>query len=253
MLLELIELIRSRLSNSAYVNEAAISHGIVTPILSELGWDIADPDQLVPEYPVESGRVDFALLGLGRRPAVFIEVKAVGRALDGDRQLFSYAFKHGVPLCVLTDGREWSVYVPAGQGSYDDRRVYRLQLDDRDPSECERILNRYLSRDRVRNGSAFEDAQRDHRDAAGQREASAIMPRAWAELVAAPEELLIDLVSERTEALCGYRPAVDEAARFLQHLKMPSAPASPAPETAAIDARGGDIDAGTCLSTAHYE
>ena len=134
-MLQLIERIRERLQQNAYVNEAAISHGVVTPLLSALGWDIADPGQMVPEFSIERGRVDFALFGLGHRPAVFIEVKQVGRAVEGDRQLFEYAFHQGVPLCVLTDGREWSFYLPSGQGSYEDRRVYRLQLDDRKSAE----------------------------------------------------------------------------------------------------------------------
>jgi predicted type IV restriction endonuclease len=48
-MLKLIEQIRARLAQGSYVNEAAISHGIVTPTLNALGWDSADPDQLVPE------------------------------------------------------------------------------------------------------------------------------------------------------------------------------------------------------------
>lgn len=224
----------------AYVNEAAISHGIVTPILNALGWDSADPDQLVPEFSVPRGRVDLALFGLGHKPAVFIEVKQVGRAVDGDQQL-QYAFHQGVPLCVLTDGREWSFYLPGGQGSYEDRRVYRLQLDDRDPAECERVLTRYLARARVRNLSAFEDAQRDYRDAAGQREAIAVPPRAWAELVAEAHELLIETVVDKAEALCGYKPTLTQVAEFLQTLtpgvsqmakrssKPVTAPLAPAP------------------------
>jgi len=218
-LLELIARIRERLVQGAYLNEAAISHGVVTPILNALGWDSADPQQLVPEFPIPGrGRIDFALFTLGQRPAVFIEVKGVGLTFEGDRQLFEYAFHEGVPFCVLTDGRQWSFYLPSGQGSYDDRRVYRLQLDDREPEECARILTRYLARDRVRDGSALIDAQRDYRDAAGQRQAVAALPRAWAELVAAPHELLIETVANKAEALCGFKPALSDVAAFLAQL-----------------------------------
>ncbi|MEO7026089.1 MAG: hypothetical protein ABI056_00885, partial [Caulobacteraceae bacterium] len=145
---QLLDRVRARLGSDAYANEAAVSHGVVMPIINALGWDSSDPEQVVPEFPLRGGRVDFALLGGGRRPAVFIEVKGVGRAVDGDRQLFEYAFHEGVPLCVLTDGRDWSFYLPSAQGSYEDRRVYRLQLDDRDPAECERVLQRYLAAER---------------------------------------------------------------------------------------------------------
>lgn len=215
----LIEQIRCRLQRSAYVNEAAISHGVVMPIINALGWDTADPQQVVPEFPISGGRVDFALFGLGHKPAVFIEVKQVGRAVAGDRQLFEYCFHQGVPLCVLTDGREWSFYLPGGLGSYEDRRVYRLQIDDRETAKCEQMLVRYLSRERVRDQSAFEDAQRDHRDAARRREAAGILPKAWRELTADAHDQLLEALTDKAEALCGYRPAQDEVVRFLRGLR----------------------------------
>ena len=65
----LIGQIRERLQRSAYVNEAAISHGVVMPIINALGWDTADPQQVVPEFSISGGRVDFALFGLGHKPA----------------------------------------------------------------------------------------------------------------------------------------------------------------------------------------
>ncbi|WP_428332614.1 hypothetical protein [Novosphingobium sp.] len=217
-MIELIQRIGERLQLSAYVNEAAITHGIVTPLLQELGWDTADPRQVVPEFANARGRVDFALIGLGQKPAIFVEVKQVGRAIDGDRQLFEYAFHQGVPLCVLTDGREWSFYLPGGQGSYDDRRVYRLQLDDRSPEECGRILSRYLLRASVLDQSAFENARRDHQAIAGKREALAILPRAWAELVAEGHELLIETLVDKAEALSGYAPSGADALAYLYTL-----------------------------------
>ncbi len=163
----LIADIRARLAQGAYVNEAAVSHGIVTPILNALGWNSADPDQLVPEYSAGRGRVDFALLGRGRKPVVFIEVKGVGLAVDAEQQVFEYAFHQGVRLCVLTDGREWSFFLPAGLGKYEERRLYRLQLDDREPAECEAILDRYLGQAPVRSGQAFADAHADHENTLG--------------------------------------------------------------------------------------
>src|SRR5690606_7540533 len=110
---QLLDRIRERLGSGAYVNEAAVSHGILTPLLHRLGWDCSDPDQVIPEYSSGRGRVDFALCTTGRRPAVFVEVKGVGRSVDGDRQLFEYAFHEGVPICLLTDGRDWSFYLPS--------------------------------------------------------------------------------------------------------------------------------------------
>ncbi|WP_430443641.1 hypothetical protein [Sphingorhabdus contaminans] len=225
----LIGQIRERLQRSAYVNEAAISHGVVMPIINALGWDTADPQQVVPEYSISGGRVDFALFGLGHKPAVFIEVKQVGRAMAGDRQLFEYCFHQGVSLCVLTDGREWSFYLPGGHGSYEDRRVYRLQLDDREPAKCEQMLQRYLSRERVRDQSAFEDAQRDHRDATRNREAVNLLPRAWREIAEEAHDQVVEALTDKAEALCGYKPAAAEVIAFLRTLIPSSAGLAPQP------------------------
>ncbi len=113
---EVLLKIRENLPKMAYPKEASVSLGIVLPILRALGWDDSDPGQVAPEYTSGNGRVDFALFQVPNRAAVFIEVKNVGKSDAGERQLFEYAFHAGVPLCLLTDGREWSFYVPAGQG-----------------------------------------------------------------------------------------------------------------------------------------
>ena len=227
----LLERIRTRLLEGSYPNEASISLGVVTPILRALGWDDSDPEQVVPEYASGARRVDFALWGKGKRPSLFIEVKGVGRAVEGDRQLFEYAFHEGVPLCLLTDGREWSFFLPGGQGSYDERRVYRLQLDERPLDECVRVLDRYLSHIRVKSGDAFEDAMRDYRDNASRREAKRSIPEAWSQLVEGPEDLLVELLSEQTEALSGYRPTSAEVSVFLRSLKPYGQGSSPVVDT----------------------
>jgi hypothetical protein len=216
MLQTLLSRIKERLNAGAYPNEASVSHGIVMPVLAELGWDIRDPDQIMPEFTSGRGRVDFALCVPPRKPAIFVEVKGVGRSLEGDRQLFEYAFHEGVPLCVLTDGREWSFYLPSGQGNYEDRRIYRLQLDERTPAESEETFLRYLQFDRVRTGTSFESATSDYRDSAAKREAGRAIPQAWAELVAEPEELLVDLIADKAEAICGYRPPAAAVVSFLR-------------------------------------
>lgn len=215
---ELLARIKDRLSRDQYRNEAAISTSVVLPILRALGWDDSDPDQVAPEFTSGRGRVDFALFSAPLRGAVFVEVKGLGRSDLGDRQLFEYAFHEGVPLCILTDGREWSFYLPAGQGNYDERRVHRLRLDERSVDDAARVLHRYLERERVRTGDAHEDAIRDYRDLASRREASRIIPEAWKQLVSEPEDLLIELLSDQTEAMSGFRPSTNEVLSFLRGL-----------------------------------
>ena len=130
--------ITARLQQNRFPNEQAISQGIVLRVLRELGWDTYDANVVWPEYQTAGrGRVDFALCHPPSKPRIFIEVKHVGKAENADaiEQALLYAFKSGVPFVVLTDGRTWSFYLPAEQGDYDERRVYKLDLYERSPGE----------------------------------------------------------------------------------------------------------------------
>src|SRR3990172_9040208 len=140
-----IDQIRAGLTTGNFQNEASVSQGIVLRLLQSLDWPIFDSTVVCPEYSVEGGRVDFALCHPPWKALVFIEVKNIGKDEGADRQLFEYAFHVGVPLAVLTDGRQWSFYLPGEQGSYDERRVYRLFLVYPGLIECEKRLQPLLN------------------------------------------------------------------------------------------------------------
>ena len=254
-----IETARERLASGAFSNEASISTGIVLPLLDALGWDAFDPHEVAPEYKVRSRRVDFALVTNGT-PAVFVEVKQPGLADGADRQLFEYAFMEGVPLAVLTDGATWSVYVPAEQGSMEDRRAYHLDLAERTPSESADRLMRYLERGAVESGEAFERARRDCQSARQRKGAQGAIPQAWANLVAAQDAAVLDRLAAEVESASGFQPEAADLLAFLSSLapasgalpkgKQPNAPkprATPeapaaAPLATDLPARGFEID-----------
>ncbi len=43
-------------------------------------------------------------------------------------------------MAILCDGREWSFYLPGEHGSYEDRRVYKLDLLERKLEEISKYL-----------------------------------------------------------------------------------------------------------------
>ena len=69
--------------------------------------------------------------------------------------MFQYAFHEGVQFVILTDGQEWDFFLPAEQGDYAERRVYKLNIIERDLEECvskaepipEIRINRFWRRD----------------------------------------------------------------------------------------------------------
>ena len=178
-LLNALNTILSKLEKDEFATEQAIKQGVVLRILSHLGWDSFEPTVVWPEYSVPPRRVDYALCHPPKKPAVFIEVKQSGQTDAADKQLFEYAFHEGVPLAVLTDGQTWSFYLPSGQGSYDDRRVYRLDLLERKPEEAVEKLERYLQQSRIASGAAFDAAQSDYKSRSRQQQAKAVIPDAW--------------------------------------------------------------------------
>jgi predicted type IV restriction endonuclease len=218
----LIESVRQNLVQGRYPNECTIREAVVLPILQRLGWDTIDPTVIRHEHPIGHRKADFCLFAHPTTPDIVVEVKAVGLIEGGIRQLFEYAFHEGVPIVLLTDGREWSFYLPAGEGSYDNRRVYKLDLLEREAEECCRVLDRYLAFERVKEKKAIADAQRDYKTAEQERKAADTLPMAWTKLVNDSEAQLLDLLSEETQRLCGYAPTREQVETFLASLTPPA-------------------------------
>ena len=216
---EHIDDIRNNLEQGLFTNEAAVSNGIVRRLLDALDWPIYNPQVIIPEYSVGGRRVDFALCHPSSKPLVFVEVKQVGNIEGAERQLFEYAFHEGVPITILTDGREWHFFHPSGQGDYKERRVYKLDLIARDSEESAKRLNRYLHYQSIRKGEAVRAIEEDYRNVSTQRQIRASLPEAWSQLVEDVDEFLVDIVAEKVENLCGYRPTDEQVLDFLKTLK----------------------------------
>jgi hypothetical protein len=211
-----IDEIRAAIKAGGFANEAAVSQGIILRLLYTLGWPVYDTQRVIPEYALEGRRVDYALCHPPGKPVAFIEVKMLGQSNGAEKQLFEYAFHKGVQLAVLTDGQEWNFFLPGEQGDYGERRVYKLDVVEREASECVLRLNRYLQYKAVVSGTAIEAAREDYRNASRQRQIIGTLPRAWAQLVSEEDAQLLELLADRVEGLCGYRPDPDTVAAFLR-------------------------------------
>lgn len=225
-----IEEIRAGIKAGRFANEASVSQGIMLRILHALSWPTYDTQIVCPEYSLEGRRVDYALCHPPGKPIAFIEVKQIGQSQGAERQLFEYAFHVGVPLAILTDGQEWNFFLPGEQGDYGERRVYKLDIVERDIAECVSRLSRYLKYNAIVSGAAIEAAREDYRNVSRDRQIKATLPKAWDKLVEEEDELLLELVADRVESLCGFKPDPDTVARFLKdHIfsRTPSAATQP--------------------------
>jgi hypothetical protein len=216
MLRDHLRAIQDGIKAGHFTNQASVSQGIVLRILQALSWPTFDIKTVSPEYPLSGRRVDFALCHPPGKPRILIEVKPPGQSVAGERQLFEYAFHKGVPMAILTDGQEWHFFLPGEPGDYGERRVYRLDIVERDIEESVKRLKRYLGYEAVCSGAALEAARADYQNVARQRTIQATLPMAFKKLIEDEEELFLELVADQVENLCGYKPDLDTVAGFLK-------------------------------------
>ena len=118
-LVDCIELLQERIRKHGTTlrqNETRTRMALIDPLLAALGWNIADPEVVTPEYEykVSSGGnrwADYALLRPDGKIAATIEAKKLGTQLKGHRdQVLTHAIKDGIKYAGLTDGDNWEMY-----------------------------------------------------------------------------------------------------------------------------------------------
>jgi len=115
-------------------DEASIKSGVILRLLSILGWNPFDVNEVKPEYTVESKRVDFSLRINGTNK-VFIEVKRPNENLETHQeQLLGYSFREGAKQAILTNGITWWFYLPLNEGSWQQRRFFTADFLQQDPN-----------------------------------------------------------------------------------------------------------------------
>lgn len=205
-----------------HFDEAAIKQGVVLKILSTLGWDPFNVDEVFPEYSVKSKRVDYALRYDGHNK-VFIEVKKAGENLENcQEQLLNYSFQEGVKLAILTNGISWWFYLPLHEGSWEQRKFYTIEIYDQNIEDIVSKFIAFLSRENVISDKAVANAESIYKSKQRQSLIKKTLPKAWEKLLTEPDELLVELLVEATEKLCGYRPDNETVEKFLAEAAAPT-------------------------------
>jgi hypothetical protein len=201
----------------------------VSTVLRDLDWNTIDPRSVRVEHHLQGGRADYALLDpVEHKPKVYVEVKQPHTLAGADEQAFGYAVTQGVRMLVVTDGKTWSFYLPGEEGSYEDRRVFRLDLTEHAPADASQYMTRYLGRARVADGTAIDEAVKELRDKGRRELAGKKIPAAWNALVEDEDQALYDRLSSEVEKKCRLRPDPNDIAIFLRGLAFRAvAPAEP--------------------------
>ena len=132
-LVDCIENLRERITihgASLRENETRTRLQLVDPLLLALGWDVSDPELVIPEYAISGKWADYALLQPDGKAAAVIEAKKLGESLDSHRmQMLNYANAAGIEYTGLTDGNHWELYSVFQKGTLEERRILDVSVN----------------------------------------------------------------------------------------------------------------------------
>lgn len=203
-------------SNISTWNEAQAKEWIIRPILDLLGWGRRE---IIPEYGVEARRVDYALQINGDNE-VFIEAKKPGEDLENhQKQLLDYSFGNGVDLAILTNGIAWWFYLPLKKGVWNDRKFYTIDILEQGIEDIVDKFDLLISRQNVASGEAVRQAESILENRQREKIVKERLPEAWNKVIenaVSPDSLLVDILAETAEEVCGFKLESDEILRFIR-------------------------------------
>ena len=101
-----------------------------------------------------------------------------------ESQLFKYTYDAGALLAVLTDGREWRIFLTFVTGTEEERLVRNINITDNNPEDAARYLIRYLSHREVVSENAAQNAREDLKKTANLTKARELHSRSvWNKII----------------------------------------------------------------------
>ena len=225
-----IERIRGYISDGrlASCDETNTKATAIEPILRELGWDIADLDEVRREFPVRGKSIDF-LLFCDDTPKIIVEAKRGNQSLQRHQEQLQdyvgFALAERIEIAILTNGAVWWYYLPLRDASWEQRRVATVEFNQQDSKEISHTLVDLLGKENVRSGKAIQNAE--------SRQIVETLPRIWNQLITEADNSIVNLLVEQVQGLCVREPERSEVERFLsshrQQVQITSPLATPEP------------------------
>lgn len=129
-------------------HEYQTRYSLIDPVLTSLGWDISDVNEVEVEYDTDWGRIDYALLeSPDGQPAIAVEAKTLWTNLETtaiQRQILSYAEGRRKGFLVLTDGATWLIYDLGKRGRFQNKLVAHVCIGESSAASIAKTLNQTL-------------------------------------------------------------------------------------------------------------
>jgi hypothetical protein len=195
-------------------DEASTKQAVVLRMLSFLGWDIFNVDEVYPDYAANSSHVSYALR-IGDTNKIFVEVKKIGEKLDNHQKKFvDIASGEGADIAVLTNGVIWWFYLASSNGSWQQKWFFSADFFTQEPDTFVPQLVDLLTMNKVSKGQALKTAKDLFHDKK-QKMAADFLPKAWNQIISQTNKIFIEWLSLQTEKLCGYKVDIKSIETFL--------------------------------------
>jgi hypothetical protein len=125
-----------------------------------------------------------------------------------------------VKLAVLTNEISWRFYLPLREGSWEQRKFYTIEIYDQESEEIVRKFEEFLSKENVISNRAIENAENLYKSKQKQYLIKETLPKAWKKIITEPDVLLVELLANTTEKLCGYKPNNEMVEQFLMRVSQ---------------------------------
>jgi len=103
------------------------------------------------------------------------------------------------------------------KGDWKTRKFYTIDIIQQESRDVAQKFIDLLSKSNVQTGEALRHAESIYKGKLKKKAIEETLPEAWNKIITEPDPLLIDLLSETTEKLCGFKPTNDETTQFLKN------------------------------------
>lgn len=126
--------------------EEATKNAFIMPFIKELGYDVFNPLEVVPEFVADVGikigeKIDYAIMKDGK-PIILIECKSHTAALNvhNASQLFRYFHTTNAKFSILTNGLEYRFYTDlVAPNKMDEKPFFTFNITDIKDAEIEEL------------------------------------------------------------------------------------------------------------------
>lgn len=215
---ELAALIKEFKSDSRipYFDKTRVKQAMLLNILSIIGWNIFDIDEVFPDYPVSGRSVDFSLR-TDNENKVFIFVKDIGENLKKfESELLELSKAATAEIAVLTNGFSWWLYLPGVKKNENGIKFYNLDVNKQSVETLTKKFIAFLSKDHVVKGKSVAEAIKTFKSRKKKSLIKDALDEVWKSFTSGSDDTLKVLLAEESEKISGYPSDLATVTAFLK-------------------------------------